>query len=171
MITASRLCPIGRLLKPHGINGEITVLLTCDVDLEALSCIILEIDGIFVPFYLNSVRPKSSETDLVAIDGIETEVEAARLCPAGVYALKTEMPVPDEDVDGLFASDLVGYDAVENGKLLGKITALDDTTANCLFIITTPSGNEVLVPVAEEFITAINPDTRTLQLDLPEGLI
>lgn len=171
MITASQLCPVGRLLKPHGINGEITVLLTSDVDLGALSCIILEIDGIFVPFYLNSVRPKSSETDLIAIDGIQTDVDAARLCPSEVYALKSEMSMPDEYADGLFASDIVGYDAVENGKLLGKITAIDDTTANCLFIITTPSGNEVLVPVTEDFIAEINPDTRTLQFDLPEGLI
>ena len=47
MITESQLFPVGRLLKPHGINGEITVLLTADVDLASLSCIVLRIDGIF----------------------------------------------------------------------------------------------------------------------------
>lgn len=171
MITESQLLPVGRLLKPHGINGEITVLLTADVDLASLSCIVLRIDGIFVPFFLNSVRPKSSETDLVTIDGVASDADAARLCPAEVYVLKVDLPAAEADTDGMYASDLLGYDVVENGKMLGKIESVDDTTANYLFIIRTPDGKEVMVPVADEFIAGIDTDTRTISLDLPEGLL
>ena len=62
IISPEILTTVGKLMKPHGINGEITVLLTADVDLAALRCVILEMDGIYVPFFLNSVRPKSSAT-------------------------------------------------------------------------------------------------------------
>ena len=37
MIIYKDLTTIGKLLKPHGINGEIVALLSCDVDLSALS--------------------------------------------------------------------------------------------------------------------------------------
>ena len=81
MIFESDLRPIGKLLKPHGICGEITALLMDDIDLRQLSCIILQLDGIFVPFFLRVVRPKSSETDLVLIDGVNDEAQASSLCP------------------------------------------------------------------------------------------
>ena len=50
MITESQLLPVGRLLKPHGINGELTVLLTADGDFASLSCRVWRLAGIFVPF-------------------------------------------------------------------------------------------------------------------------
>ena len=36
IISPEILTTVGKLMKPHGINGEITVLLTADVDLAAL---------------------------------------------------------------------------------------------------------------------------------------
>lgn len=46
MITLDRLTPIGRLGKPHGINGEINAYLDVDIDIDSLKRIILMIDGI-----------------------------------------------------------------------------------------------------------------------------
>lgn len=109
---------VGRLLKPHGICGEITALLTVDVDLSELGCIMLKLDGIFVPFFLSSVRPKSAETDLLTIDGITDELQAARLCPNDIYALAEELPGLDED--GFYAADMEGFEVVADGNPLGK---------------------------------------------------
>lgn len=172
MICDRDLKAVGKLLKPHGINGEIVASLTCDVDLEALSCIILDIDGIFVPFFLTGVRPKSSETDLVSIDGIENERQSAALCGRVMYALASDLPAHDADGDGgFYADDLVGYDVVANGSFLGKITALEDSTANYLFIIEKADGSGCLIPVADEFIDDINTEIRTVYMDVPEELL
>lgn len=174
MIREKDLTRIGRLLKPHGIAGELVMLLTADVDMAALECVILPIDGIFVPFFINSCRPKSSETDLIGLDGINDETQAARLCPSEVYALTAALPARDPgDEDGFYAEDLVGFTALdsESGKELGKITGIDTTTANYLFIIETPDRKApLLVPVADELIDTLDPDARTIGLSLPEGL-
>ena len=85
MISRQELQKVGRLLKPHGINGEIVALLTEEVDLSEMSCIVLDIDGIYVPFFLSSIRQKSSETDLLTIDGIGDETAAAGLCGRDLY--------------------------------------------------------------------------------------
>lgn len=177
MITLSDIRAVGKLLKPHGISGEIVVQLDVDVDLSEPRCVILDIDGIFVPFFVSNVRPKSSETDLVTIDGITDEKMAAALCGKTLYLLQTDFDSlaggDDEEGDGgFYADDLVGFSVASvDGSLEGKVVAIDTTTENYLFIIETPSGKRVFVPVADEFIALLDPETRRIEFDLPEGLL
>lgn len=173
MILEKDLQAIGKLVKPHGINGEVVLMINHDtVETEKLSCIIVKLDGIFVPFFLKSVRPKSSETELLTIDGITDEKEAAALCGHEVYALVAELPENEhDDADGMYATDMVGYEVEANGAPLGKIVAIDDSTANYLFIIEKPDGNQVMVPVADEFVEALDPASRKISLQVPQGLL
>lgn len=172
MIRDEDLRLVGKMLKPHGICGEVTVLLTEDVDLSELSCIMLKLDGIFVPFFLSNVRPKSSETDLVTIDGVTDEVQAADLCPNDVYALASEVGGVDEGGgEGMYASDMQGYSVYLGEELLGEISGIDDSTENYLFIVEKPSGDTCLVPVVNEFIMELNPDEKIIVMDLPTGLV
>ncbi len=74
MITLDRLTPIGRLGKPHGINGEINAYLDVDIDIDSLKRIILMIDGIYVPFFIASMRQKRSDTFIMALDATRQTV-------------------------------------------------------------------------------------------------
>ena len=70
MITREELIAIGHYNKPHGVAGEISATIDVDADaLRELSCLVSEVDGIYVPFFINSCRSKSSETVLLTIDG------------------------------------------------------------------------------------------------------
>ena len=42
---------------------------------------------------------------------------------------------------------------------------------NTLLYVDTASGDELILPIAEELFTAYNDDERTLTLDIPEGLL
>ena len=65
----------------------------------------------------------------------------------------------------------MGFEIIENQKgSIGRITAVDDSTANALFVVETESG-EVLIPIADEFITEIDHDRKTISMKLPEGLL
>lgn len=176
MIASEEIKPVGKFLKPHGVNGEITLLRDFDdIDFEDFSCLVVDIDGIFVPFFLNSVRPKGNDTDLVTIDGVNDELQAARFTNKTVYVLRKELE-PDtgasDGEEGFYADDFIGYSVVTDKSVtLGKVTGIEDTTANYLFIVETPDGTNLLIPVAEEFIADIDPERKTLTLDLPEGLL
>jgi len=61
MIRRDELTPIGTIYKPHGINGEVTATFEQGVDPESLRCIVLDRDGIFVPFFINSIRSRGSQ--------------------------------------------------------------------------------------------------------------
>ena len=172
MITADQLTRIGSFGKPHGVNGEITFL--SDVDPDDLTCVVIDVDGINVPFFFSSTRPRGSESYLVKIDGIDGDAEVSKLVNKTVWALKSDL-ADDEDGeadDGFYAEDLIGYTATDDASgLTGEITGVDDTTDNVLFIVKTGEGKNILIPVADEFIVTIDTDTKTVEMDLPDGLL
>ena len=113
MITADQLIEIGRYNKAHGINGEISATFDCDtMAVGELSALVSPMDGIFVPFFVNGIRPKNNDTLLLKIDGISNETQAKRLVNCPIYALAEEMPelvildinLPDGDGFSLFPS-------------------------------------------------------------------
>ena len=61
MIRKEELFKIGKFTKPHGVKGEIT-LLTQYEGLETMDepYIVCEMDGIFVPFFVESPSRESS---------------------------------------------------------------------------------------------------------------
>lgn len=175
MILQKDIAAVGRLLKPHGINGELVVMLDRDIPAwDELKCIILIMDGIPVPFFIEADRPKSAETDLITLEGIETEKEAQALCGKTVYVLKSDLARSenDDDEEGFYADDLVGFTAFsDNSEKLGKIIGLDTSTENYLFIIETESGEQLLVPAVGEFIDGIDAEKKEVTFSLPEGLL
>lgn len=175
MITDDEIMPVGKLYKPHGIKGEITAGFDYDVDLSTLRCIILDIDGIFVPFFVSSVRPKNADCDLLTIDGIESEQQASLLVNKTVYALKSDMAeLLDGDDDRLYVDDLVGFEVkVPDENFEGEIVDVDDSTDNTLLIVAPrdKADARVYIPLADDFITAIDESNRSLTMSLPTGLL
>ena len=172
MIQRNSLSEVGRFARPHGINGEITASLDYELSPDDLRCVIVEIDGIFVPFFVNSFRPKGHENYLLTIDGIESDNEAKLLSNKTIYALTNELPesFENEDSDGIYASDLIGWIITEDENPLGVIEDVDDSTANVLLIVKTIDGATIYVPLADELINAIDPDTNTVDVTLPDGI-
>ncbi|MDE6802557.1 MAG: 16S rRNA processing protein RimM, partial [Muribaculaceae bacterium] len=105
MITRTELTEIGSITKTHGINGELNVIIPVDVDLESLSCAVIDIDGIFVPFFMTGVRQKGADGYLIKLDGVTTEEEAVEFRGKTLYALSREVESEEGgDADnGLYA--------------------------------------------------------------------
>lgn len=175
MILESEIVEAGKFNKPHGIKGEISVTVDLDIDLDDVKCVIISVDGIFVPFFINSVRPKNSETYLVTIDGVDSEEKAQHFTNRPFYVLKTDLSdndIDDEDEDGFYASDLIGYVLEDEsfGKI-GTVTDINDSTQNVLFVVKADNGNDVFIPVADEFIISVDPENRMIHTSLPEGIV
>ena len=159
--------------KPHGVKGEITFHFSDDVfDRVDADYIVIEVDGILVPFFMEENRFRSGETALVKLDGIDTLEQARELTNSEVYF---ERRLSDEDDEPTMAA-IVGYRLVvdEDGAEIGEIIGIDDTTANTLFEVKradAPGKAPMLIPVAEEFIKGFDIDKREIRVTLPEGLL
>ena len=61
MIRQDDVYKIGRLGKPHGIHGELSLQFADDVfDRTDADYLILDVDGILVPFYIDEYRFRSN---------------------------------------------------------------------------------------------------------------
>lgn len=176
MITREELIAIGHYNKPHGVAGEISA--TLDVDWEVLrqlSCLVSDIDGIFVPFFVKSCRPKSRETVLLNIDGIESEQEATLLVNHDIFALKRDYRQESEewDADGYPLDYFIGFDLQDaDGTLIGQIEEVDESTENALFAVNTGTGDSlVMIPANDDLIVEFDLDKRVMVMDLPQGLL
>ena len=135
MITRGMLTPAGEFNKPHGIKGEISASFDPRVDVGALKCVVAEVNGLFVPFFIDAIRSRGADAVLLTIDGITDENEAKLLSRKPLYLLNGDAALAaDDEDDGFYAEDLVGFSALdEDGAVIGKIAGVDSTTANVLF--------------------------------------
>ena len=174
MITRDELIAIGHYNKPHGVAGEISA--TVDVDwelLRELSCLVSDIDGIFVPFFVNAIRPKSGDTVLLTIDGIENEKDVARLVNRDIYALKRDYRQEsiDADADGYPLDFFIGFELRDiDGSWVGEITDVDEQTENAIFIVER-DGSDLMVPASDDLIVEFDEDKKLMVMDLPTGLL
>lgn len=177
MILASDLASAGKVNKTHGIGGELSISFSAGApDIEPGACLIMSIDGIFTPFFAQTVRPRSSEALLVKLDGVDSQEEAAQYVGREVYLPIDDMEEDEEDEhadeDGFYASDLIGFEAIDpEGATIGRIVDINDATENVLFVVERPDGSVAYIPVADEFITEISTQNQNITFDLPEGLL
>lgn len=173
MIREEDLFPIGKFQKTHALKGELNAVFDIDEDfLDEDYPLIIDLDGIFVPFYTESWRPKGSSACLLKLEGVDNEGEARKFVNKTIFGRKEDVRdfVGEEDIHSL--DGLAGYDVEITGHgILGKVSGIDDNTANVLLIVERPDGSEVYLPLAEDFIDAIDDDNRTLRMTVPEGLL
>ena len=170
MIRPEEVYKIGVLGKPHGISGEIQFYFDDDTfDTADADYLVLMIDGILVPFFIEEYRFKSNETALVKFCDIDSTEKAAMFTGCDVYLPRSMR----DDEDGLTFAQIRGFTLVDygTGKSIGRILRMDDSTANILFEVEDEKGNDLLVPAADEFIKEINKDKQTITVELPEGLL
>lgn len=167
MIKEENIYQIGRLGKTHGVRGEISFLFDDDVfDRVDADYLILKVDGIFVPFFIEEYRFKSDSNAIIKFEDIDTQERARELTGADVYFPRS---LAENDDENLSWPVLVGFDIIEacNGRTIGRIASVDDSTLNILFCL----DDGRLIPASENLITAIDQQTRTLTMHIPEGLL
>jgi 16S rRNA processing protein RimM len=164
-----QLTEIGTIQRTHGVNGELQVNWINNFDPEEhnLESVFLSMDGLPVPFFIQSIRSKGNESSLITLDGIDTVIKAQDLITQKVFA-EIKRVEPDSE---LYLDDLAGFTIVTTlGVQVGIVKQLDDFSGNLVFQVINGAGNEVLIPASPDFILEIDEDTKTLVMDIPEGL-
>lgn len=166
MIKQEEVFKIGRLGKSHGIKGEVSFHFEDDIfDRVDADYLVLEIDGILVPFFMEEYRFRSDSLALVKFCDIDTQERVSELTGCDVYFPRA---LAEED-DAPTLSMFVGFNLVQadNNRKVGTIASIDDSTANILFEL--EDGR--LIPATDDLITDINTKDRTIKMEIPEGLL
>lgn len=175
MIRKDEITSIGKFLKTHALKGELNAVFDIDpLDLQPQMPLITEMEGIFVPFYMDSIRSKGHFASLVKLHGIDSEEDARQLVNKIIYLRKSDLSLIDDEVgeEGGYADDFVGFVLTDPAQgVIGTVSDVDLSTQNALFIVETPDHHTVYVPVSEEWIEEVDFDNNTIIMSLPDGLL
>ena len=167
MIKQEEVYKIGRLGKAHGVKGEVSFQFDDDIfDRVDADYLVLDIDGILVPFFMEEYRFRNDTVCLVKFCDIDTQQRAQELTGCNVYFPRA-LAEEGEDMPSL--ASLVGFDIVDssNGKIVGKIATIDDTTANILFEL----EDGTLIPANDDLVKDIDTEQQQIKMNIPEGLL
>jgi 16S rRNA processing protein RimM len=165
MILEKEIFKAGKINKTHGVNGELNCAIDADT-IDRAEYMVLDMDGIFVPFFISNIRVKSSNSVLLTLEDIETETDARNLVGKDIY-----LPIhlmSDEDM--LSYEYFVGFTVVNGDEKLGEISFVDDQTVNILFGITAEDG-DILLPAVEDFIMEVDNENKILYTNYPIELV
>ena len=157
MIREEDVIYIGRITRYRGIIGEVELQFTNDAfDRGEAEYLVLNRDGILVPYFWEEYRFKNDSTLILKLVDIDTEAAAKRLVGA-------------EDADTLPSlKALVGFKVSDQqGRSLGRIMEVDDSSVNILLSLS--SGH--LIPYHDDFLLHYDLQKKVLELNLPEGIL
>ena len=167
MIKQEEVYKIGRLGKAHGVKGEVSFQFDDDIfDRVDADYLVLDIDGILVPFFMEEYRFRNDTVCLVKFCDIDTQQRAQELTGCDVYFPRALAEEADND---LSLASLVGFTIVSapDGFPVGIIASIDDTTANILFEL--EDGH--FIPANDDLIVDIDTEHRQIRMNIPEGLL
>ncbi len=170
MIKKEDVFKIGKIGKPHGLHGELSFQFDDDIfDTTDAEYLVLEIDGILVPFFIEEYRFHGNGTVLMKFCDIDNVEQARELTGCNVFFSREHT---DKNGD-LSWAQIIGFtvENVSTGRHLGTLRSIDDSTLNILFEVETPDGQELLLPANEDLITAIDAEERLIKYNLPHGLV
>jgi len=169
MIQQNEIFPVGKIEKPHGLNGEMSFSFTTDVfDTADAEFFVIDMDGIFVPFFIEEYRFKSDTTGLLKLEGVDSEEKARSLIGHQIFLPQQFLNEMDDAELGL--EYFVGFTVLNEDVLIGVLISVDETTENALFVLE-KDGEELLIPATDSYIVDIDHEKRILRMNLPEGLL
>jgi 16S rRNA processing protein RimM len=172
MIHDNEVYHIGYIQKFRGLQGEVELQFTDDpFDRGSAEYLVLKIDEILVPFFLENYRFKNNDTAILKFEDIDNDVKAKKLVGLQVYyPLEHLNDEEDQELSSLKA--LTGFTLYdESFGEVGIINMVDDSSYNTLFYVDHPKKGELVLPYHDDFLVDYNIANRPITLALPQGII
>jgi len=162
---------IGKIIKTHGINGELIMITDKELDNDLLKTelVFLIIDELPVPFFISSIKEKSSTSaiiqfeDVNSIEASEEFIGAKVLLPQKKKKRKKVSPDPKESIIGYVVMDH------KHGNI-GLATNIIMNSENPLLEVK-KGLSEYLIPIQDEIISTIDDTSKCIYINAPEGLL
>lgn len=166
------LIEVGYTMKPHGLNGEIKVVVeeNYEDDFLDVEVVVLEIKGMQTPFFVESVR--GANQLIVKFENIDNRDEALKISSKKLF-LKAEDINTDNNEQITVSSDIdsiIGYllkdkNSDYQGIILDIILVNDQDMA-----ILDLENKEVFIPLIPHWIIEKDSTKKEILMDLPNGL-
>lgn len=159
---------IGKIKDAHGLRGDVYVIFfSKDYSWADL------IEELYVEDTLYEVLKASEHKDglKVQLKGVADRNHSEALIGKQIY-LPNDFFFEQNDEDGMFLAEIENFKVID--KTLGEIgviTGFSSNVAQDLLIVTNANKKEFEIPFVDQFVVEIDHDGKTINMDLPEGLL
>ncbi|MFB9628027.1 ribosome maturation factor RimM [Nonomuraea helvata] len=162
---------VGRIGRPHGVRGEVTVeVLTDDPELRfAVGASITTDPGDRGPLVVEG-RRRHKDMLLLAFEGVHDR-DAAEELRGTMLVIDSADVVPSDDPDEFHDHELIGL-AVEttSGEPVGEVTDVLHHGQD-LLVVRRSGADEALIPFVKVLVPEVDLAAGRLIVDPPEGLL
>lgn len=169
-----RLVEVGRILKPHGVRGELKVLLHGgDVErfrhYRQLTCRL--VSGQELELDVVSVRSAGEDQALVRFGQYSAPEPAQILRDAALLVSRAQCPPLDDDE--VYFVDVVGMDValVTTGEVIGQVVSIVTGPGQDWIEVAIRDDRTILIPWVDEIVVDIDEESRSVRIAPPEGLL
>lgn len=161
---------IGRVIKSHGIRGEVVVEPTTDE--PGIRFAVGEVldgrqGGKEHELTIATVRPHQNRL-LVKFEEVPDRTAADSLRGVRFFAAPLES---DADDDGFYDHELEGLRVIHDGDDIGEVTGVMHGPAGEILEVELTGGKEALIPFVHDIVPAVDLEAGTCTITPPEGLL
>ena len=165
---------VGRVVKAHGVTGELVVeVRTDDPELRFAPGAVLRArgsDGHEHSYAIETVRPHGNRL-LVRLSGVADRI-AADAMRGSVFVIDSADLPPIDEADTYYDHQLEGLRVrTTAGREIGFVAEVLHTAAGELLAVDRDEGGELLVPFVSAIVTSVSLDSGIVELDPPDGLL
>jgi 16S rRNA processing protein RimM len=163
------LIVVGRIGRPQGIKGEVTVeVRTDDPDDRFAPGRVLQTDK--GPLTVEGSRMQGKYL-VVAFAGVQDRNQAELLRDTMLSLPLDELP-PIADEDEYYDTQLIGLAArTTSGTKIGEVTDVLHLPGGDVLVVRRDHGTEALIPFVKAIVPTVDLADGTLVVDPPEGLL
>lgn len=166
---------VATVRRPHGVKGELALALETDrpnlVFRKGRRLLLGDARGRPTGGAVTVERARTVPDGLllkaVEFQGRSPELEALRGRSLLIEAADAAPAAPDE----VHYRDLLNARVVVREELVGTVEQITETAAGELLIVRRARGGELLIPLVRDWIRRFDAETRTLEIEPPEGLM
>ena len=169
----SELLCVARVLKSNGTEGEILIGFRGinPEDLKLTEPVFISFDGLPVPFFIESFSRKGTNRALAHLTGVRNLEDAEELVGKEIFTRPCGIDENAGPDDSLSVEDLIGWTMLDaDDKAIGEITGYEDIPGNPCLYVETEKG-QAMIPLHEDLVLSMDEDSKTIAVDVPEGLI
>ncbi len=160
---------VGRLRRPHGVNGEIVMSVFTDFPERIKPKTVVYIGYEHRPTAIRSVRWNDKDM-LIRLEGVAGREDAGRLRNEDVFVRADDRPALPKGQ--YYHHQIIGLKVItDTGEELGMVSEILETGANSVYVVRREAGGEALLPVTTEVILGVDLEKKVLRVHLLEGLL
>jgi 16S rRNA processing protein RimM len=165
------LIVVGRLGRPQGIKGELTVEVRTDDpdDRFAVGKVLHTDPPERGPVTIAAAR-RQGRYLVVQVEGVHDRNQAEELRDTLLLVDTSDLP-PIEDEDEYYDTQLIGLTAVVEGQPIGEVTDVLHLPGGDTLVVTRPHGAEALVPFVRAIVPTVDLAAKKVVVTPPEGLL